>query len=56
MKKIYATYKGHKSERTFLLSGICLILLHIVKEPANVLKKFNAEARILWILINILNK
>ena len=26
MKKIYATYKGHKSERTFLLSGICLIL------------------------------
>ena len=56
MKKIYATYKGYKSERTFLLSGICLILLHTAKEPANVLKKFNAEARILWILINILNK
>ena len=56
MKKIYATYKGHKSERTFLLSGICLILLHTAKEPANVLKKFNAGARILWISINILNK
>ena len=55
MKKIDATYKGHKSERTFLLSGICLILLHTAKEPAKVLKKFNAEARILWIS-NILNK
>ena len=31
--------KGLKSERTFLLSGICLILLHTAKEPANVLKK-----------------
>ena len=56
MKKIYATYKGHKIERTFLLSRICLILLHTAKEPANVLKKFNAEARILLISINILNK
>ena len=28
MKKIYATYKGHKSEQTFLLSGICLILVN----------------------------
>ena len=44
MKKIYVTYKGHKSERT-LLSGICSI--QTAKEPANVLKKFNAEARIL---------
>ena len=26
LKKIYSTYKGHKSERTFLLSVICLIL------------------------------
>ena len=46
MKKIYVTYKGHKSERT-LLSGTCSI--QTAKEPANVLKKFNAEARILWI-------
>ena len=46
MKKIYVTYKGHKSERT-LLSGICSI--QTAKEPANVLKKFNAEARILSI-------
>ena len=45
MKKIYDTYKGHKSERTFLSSGICSI--QTAKEPANVLKKFNAEARIL---------
>ena len=44
MKKIYVTYKGHKSERT-LLSGICSI--QTTKEPGNVLKKFNAEARIL---------
>ena len=49
MKKIYVTNKGHKSERTFLLSGICLILLHTGKEPANFLQKFNAEERILWI-------
>ena len=53
MKKVYATYKGHKSERTFLLLGICSI--HTAKEPANVLKKINAEARIYWIS-NILNK
>lgn len=46
---IYATYK----ERTFLLSGICSI--HTAKEPANVLKKFNAEAKTSWIS-NILNK
>ena len=45
MKTIYVTYNGHKSERTFLLSGICLIL-HSGKEPTNILKKFNAEARI----------
>ena len=43
-KKVYATYKEHQSERTFLLLGICSI--HTAKEPANVLKKFNAEARI----------
>ena len=46
---IYATYK----ERTFLLSGICSI--HTAKEPANVLKKFNAEAKTSWIS-NILSK
>ena len=46
---IYATYK----ERTFLLSGICSI--HTAKEPANVLKKFNAETKTSWIS-NILNK
>ena len=51
--KIYATYKGNKCERTFLLSGICSI--HTAKEPANVLKKFNAGAKISWIS-NILNK
>ena len=51
--KIYATYKEHKCERTFLLSRICSI--HTAKEPANVLKKFNAEAKISWIS-NILNK
>ena len=51
--KIYATYKGNKCERTFLLSGICST--HTTKEPANVLKKFNAEAKISWIS-NILNK
>ena len=42
--KIYATYKGNRCERTFLLSGICSI--HTAKEPANVLKKFNAAAKI----------
>ena len=45
--KIYATYKEHKCERTFISvneSGICSI--HTAKEPANVLKKFNAEAKI----------
>ena len=45
-------HKEHKSERMFLLLGICSI--HTAKEPANVLKKFNAEAKILWIS-NILN-
>ena len=51
--KIYATYKGHKCEGTLLLSGICSI--HTAKEPANVLKKFKAEAKSSWIS-NILNK
>ena len=51
--RIYATYKGHKCEGTLLLSGICSI--HTAKEPANVLKKFNAETKTSWIS-NILNK
>ena len=56
MKKIDATYKGHKSERTLLLSGICLILLHTGKEPANVLKQGTRKQGFYEFQINILNK